>query len=230
MECLEFRRAAGADPKHLVMEAVAHRDSCPRCAEFLRQILALDEKILAALSIPVPDRLSADRGPRIVRFPRIERRRWMALAASIIGGVMIGTLLWVSEPRTSLAQDVVAHMAHEPGAMVATPVAADPAKLAAVLEHEGIRLRPDAGPVSYAQSCPFRGQTVPHLVVQTDAGPVTVMVLRHEKVEAPMSFDEGGYSGTIVPAGPGSIAVIGHEPRDVLNQVAARVVSAVEWK
>jgi hypothetical protein len=229
MECLEFRRAAGADPKHLAAGAAAHRDSCPRCAEFLRQMLVLDEKILAALSVPVPELGSAGREPRVVQFPKIERRRWMALAASIVGGVMIGTLLWVSEPRTSLAQDVVAHIVHEPGAMVATSVAADPAKVAAVLEREGIRLRPDAGMVSYAQSCPFRGRTVPHLVVQTDSGPVTVMVLTHEKVDAPVKFSEGGYSGTIVPAGPGSIAVIGTKGVD-LRQVADRVISAVEWK
>jgi hypothetical protein len=229
MECLDFRRAAGADPRHLGAEAVAHRDACPRCAEFLRQMLELDEKILTALRVPVPDLPFAREVPRVVRFPTIERRRWMALAASIVGGVLIGSLLWVSEPRTSLAQDVVKHMAHEPEAMAVTSVEADRGRVVAVLARDEIRLRPDAGMVSYAQSCPFRGETVPHLVVQTDSGPVTVMVLRHEKVKAPMKFSEGGYSGTIVPAGPGSIAVIGGSGTN-LQQVADRVVSAVEWK
>ena len=54
MECLEFRRAAGADPLHVSVEAAAHRDGCPKCAEFLRQTLVLDERILAALRVPVP--------------------------------------------------------------------------------------------------------------------------------------------------------------------------------
>ncbi len=230
MECREFRLSAGSDPQHLGPDAMVHRDGCPECAEFLRQTLELDERILAALRVPMPDRKAAEVAPNIVAFPRIERRRWIALAASIVGGVLVGSLLWVAEPRTSLAEDVVQHMAHEPGAMVATSVPVDEAKVAAVLAADGIRLRPDAGMVSYAQTCPFRGRKVPHLVVQTDAGPVTVMVLRHEKVSAPMNFNEGGYSGTIVPAGPGSIAVIGHEPRDLLNQIASRVVAAVEWK
>lgn len=229
MECLEFRRAAGSDPQHLTAEAAAHRDACPGCAEFLRHTLQLDEKIAAALRVPVPDRGSVVATPNIVAFPRIERRRWIALAASIVAGVLVGSLLWVAEPRTSLAEDVVKHMAHEPGAMVATSVPADQARVAAVLAADGIRLRPDAGMVSYAQTCLFRGEKVPHLVVQTDTGPVTVMVLRHEKVRAPMNFSDGSYSGTIVPAGPGSIAVIGHESRDVLDQVASRVIAAVEW-
>jgi hypothetical protein len=229
VDCREFRRSAGADPRHLGAEAAAHRDACPRCAEFLGQTLALEEKILAALRVPVPEPGSAGlAAPRVLRFPAIDRRRWMSLAASIAGGVLVGTLLWVSEPRDSLAEDLVAHMGQEPGVMVSTAVPADAAKVASVLERGGIRLRPQAGTVSYARTCRFRAAKVPHLVVQTDAGPVTVMVLRHEKVTAAVRFDQGGYAGTIVPAAPGSIAVIGRSPAN-LDEVAARVTSSVEW-
>jgi len=91
-------------------------------------------------------------------------------------------------------------------------------------------MRPGAANISYASTCPFRGEKVPHLVVQTAAGPMTVMVLRHEKLAAPVNFDEGGYAGTIVPAGPGSIAVIGHAPTADLDQVALQVRNAVQWQ
>jgi hypothetical protein len=228
MECLEFRRAVGADPGHLSVEAAAHRDACPRCAEFLRQTLTLDARVLAALRVPVPQRNAAAVTPNVIAYPRIERRRWMALAASIAGGVMIGSLLWVSGPRTSLAQDLVKHMAHEPGVMVMSSAPEDASRVERVMERGGIRLRSDAGMVSYAQSCRFRGEKVPHLVVQTDAGPVTVMVLRNEKVTAPVKFAEQGYVGTILPAGPGSVAVIGSTGAD-LSQVAERVAAAVVW-
>jgi len=228
MECLEFHRAAGADPGHLSVEAAAHRDACPTCAEFLRQTLVLDERILAALSVPVPEHGAAAVAPNVVAFPRIERRRWIALAASIAGGVLIGSLLWVSAPRVSLAEDVVKHMAHEPGVMVMSSAPEDASRVERVMERGGIRLRSDAGMVSYAQTCRFRGEKVPHLVVQTDAGPVTVMVLRNEKVTAPVKFADQGYAGTILPAGPGSVAVIGPTGAD-LSQVAERVAAAVVW-
>ena len=130
MDCVEFRREAGADPRHLGAEAAAHRDACATCAESLRRMLALDERILAALRVPVPAATGAgriggtqppdDRAARVIRFPVIERRRWIALAASIVGGVVVGSLLWVGGPRPSLAEDVVKHVEHEPGAMVAT--------------------------------------------------------------------------------------------------------------
>jgi hypothetical protein len=246
MECLEFRREAGADPRHLGAAAAAHRDACAACAESWRRTLALDAKILAALQVPVPDDMRGgisgeglasgmNRGRRIasqgrvVSFPRIEPRRWMALAASIAGGVAIGSLLWIGGPRASLAEDVVKHMEHEPGVMVVTSDEEDPGEVAAVLQRAGVRMQSGVGTVSYATTCRFRGERVPHLVVQTAAGPMTVMVLRDEKVAGPVDFDEGGYAGTIVPAGPGSIAVLGHAPTADLDQVAERVAAAVVW-
>jgi hypothetical protein len=49
---------------------------------------------------------------------------------------------------------------------------------------------------------------VPHLVVQTDRGPLTVMVLAHEHVEKRGEFTEGDYHGVLLPAGSGGIAVL----------------------
>jgi hypothetical protein len=158
----------------------------------------------------------------------LNRRRWLALAASIVAGVLVGTLLWIAGPQDSLARDLVEHLGHEPGALVVTQRPADAAVLDEVLERGGIRLRPEIGTVSYANTCVFRGRRVPHLVVQTDRGPVTVMVLRHERPAGPQSFDEQGIAGRIVPAGPGSIAVLGSGEVD-LGQVTTQVLAAVEW-
>ncbi len=224
MDCLEFRRTAGGDPRHLPDDARAHAESCPACAEHLRRLRAFDERIRIALSVPV----GAESVPQVAALPGgVDRRRWMALAASVVGGVLVGTLLWVWSPRDSLARDLVEHVGHEPQAM-ASSAPADVDAVARVLERGGIRLRPEIGTVSYASSCEFRGHTVPHLVVQTDRGPVTVMVLRHEKATDSSSFDEQGYAGRIVPTGPGSIAVIGGASED-LDQVTAEVLAAVIW-
>jgi len=227
VDCLEFRRLAGADPQHPEAAVLEHAAGCPRCAGYLRQTQELDRHIHAALSVPVPPSV-AGRATGAAPVPGLDRRRWYALAASIVAGVMVGTLLWVGGPRNSLAQDVLAHMDHEPEALVVTTTPADDAVLGRVLERGGIRLRPEVGTVSYANSCRFRGRTVPHLVVQTDGGPVTVMVLRKERLDAPVRFAEQGFSGTIVPAGPGSIAVIGTGDAD-LEQITERVLAAVDW-
>jgi hypothetical protein len=142
--------------------------------------------------------------------------------------VLVGTLLWVGGPRESLAVDLVQHLGHEPEALVTTTEPEDGSVLAKVLDRAHVRLRPAVGTVSYAHTCLFRGHRVPHLVVQTTTGPVTVIVLPDERVESPTRFAEQGYSGTIVPAGPGSVAVIGEAGME-LEQVTGRVLSAIEW-
>lgn len=229
MECPEFRRQAGADPQHLGAEAREHAGACQQCAGHWAGLLALDQRILSALRVPVPVSAQAARPlRRSAGIPGFDRRRWMALVASITGGVLIGTLLWVGGPRNSLAADLLEHLDHEPEALVATKRPEDEAVLGKVLERGGIRLRPEAPLVSYARSCRFRGHTVPHLVVQTTGGPVTVMVLRNERPASPVSFVEQGQAGRIVPVGPGSIAVIGADGAD-LDEVTARVLAAVEW-
>jgi hypothetical protein len=237
--CAEFRHAAGADPGHLPRLAAAHAAGCADCAAHLRQLHALDSVLLEALRVPVP--AVADRVARLparaggaagagARWPT--RQRWLALAASLLGGVAIGTLLWVSSPRPSLAQALAEHMTHEPESMIVTTEPADPDTLAAVLAEGGIRLRPGAGRVSYANTCEFRGADVPHLVVQTERGPVTVMILRDERAVARRSFNLAGHHGAIVPAGPGSIAVIGvdrESDREFINGIARELAGAIEW-
>jgi hypothetical protein len=233
MNCLEFRRLAGADPEHLTAEALTHRDGCPQCAEFLRKVQRLDATIFKALQIPAESRpvLPPDVRPRIadaIQASVGSRNRWYALAASIAGGVAVGALLWAGGSHDALARDAVAHMQHESASMTVSQVAADAENVRAVLAKDGVRLRSDVGRVSYVMSCPFRGHEVPHLVVQTSAGPVTVLVLRDERVSRATTFHEQGYSGTLEPSGPGSIAVIGGSDEQV-KEAASRVGAALEW-
>ena len=170
IDCREFRRRVGAEPQLLDQSSRQHMLGCPECAGWRRATLELDARVLTALQVPVPDGVAA---PRVLSFPAVARRRWIALAASIAGGVAIGALLWIGGPRASLADDVVRHLAHEPGAMTVTSTPADPDAVAAVLADAGVRLAPDVGVVSYSNTCRFRGHDVPHLVMQTADGPAT---------------------------------------------------------
>jgi hypothetical protein len=102
-----------------------------------------------------------------------------------------------------------------------------------VLRDSHLRLAGGAGLVSYASSCAFRGHQVPHLVIQTESGPVTVMVLVHEREPKPVQFDEQGYRGVIVPvAGHGSLAVLTRDPNTdpkTIEHIAARVLDSIVW-
>jgi hypothetical protein len=65
-------------------------------------------------------------------------------------------------------------------------------------------------------------------VVQTDKGPATVMLLRHEHVPMRRSFHEDGMSGVLVPLGSGSIAVLTRGSDDA-GAIARQMQHEVHW-
>lgn len=236
MDCAQYRRAILANPHDTDAELVAHRDGCDECSAYTERLLRFEGKLERALKVGPSADAEMPRGGGVT--PLRPRRRamargWLAMAASVLVGLVIAGGLWVAAPHSSLAADVVAHMAGEPEAWTRTDLPVPSPELAFALRNTQMRLRPGAGTVSYAQSCLFRGHRVPHLVVQTDMGPVTVMVLVHESVSKPAPFDEEGYRGVILPvAGHGSIAVLAKQQSGTLasvETVAARVRAAIEW-
>jgi hypothetical protein len=231
MDCTEVRRALLADPRDITAEMAAHRDTCHDCAQFAQQLLRFEGRLERALRVETPDVPVRHVRPAMGRV--FEHRGWLAIAASVLVAVVVAGSLWLAVPGPSLAADVVTHMAGEPEAWQTTDVPVPGSDLSTVLDESHLSLKPDVGVVSYAQSCQFRGHHVPHLVVQTAAGPVTVMVLVHEPVRAATQFDENGYRGVIVPvAGHGSLAVLARgeatDPK-MVEEVAARVENSIIW-
>jgi hypothetical protein len=227
----QYRRAVLANPLGTDPELEAHRAGCEDCRAFTDGVLSFEHRLVRALKVSTP--ISAKILPFGTRSSARPTKvaRWLALAASVAIAFVVGAGIWLT-PRSSLAADVVAHMAGEPHAWESR--AALPAgELNPVLKRANISLDPKAPSVSYANSCEFRGQVVPHLVVQTPRGPVTVMVLTHETVSNAHHFDEQGYRGTILPIPQhGSIAVLMKEPGTTaaeIDAIAAQVRSAIVW-
>jgi hypothetical protein len=223
MNCLEFRRAAGADPQHLTSEARAHASECPACARYLAEVLDLDARIARALAVPVPDA----RAISTVKRSGQTRRRVLALAASVLVAIGVGVTGWLVLAPSSLAADVVLHMRDEPQAWSSHTPASE-AALEAAMQRGGARFATMPGRIMYVQSCRFRGHYVPHLVLETDTGPVTLLLLRHESVKARKDFDEEGYQGVLIPVGAGSIAVLTHGT-PLSADLATRVAGLIEW-
>jgi hypothetical protein len=252
MDCAHFRRSILADPHDPDALLREHRESCHECNAFSERLLRFESRLERALRVAVPPEASLAREvreaslpteaplpadnvvPLRARSPRAAHRKgWLAMAASVLLAVVVAGGLWLSVPGPSLAADVVTHMRGEPQAWRRTDVPVQSSKLEDVLRDSHLRLAAGTGIVSYANSCEFRGHQVPHLVVQTEAGPVTVMVLVHERAPKPVQFDEQGYRGVIVPvAGHGSLAVLTRDSAadlKTIEHIAHRVLDSIIW-
>ena len=87
MNCLDFRRRIGAEPRSRDPELLAHRDACKDgCAAFWQRAQRFEDDIEAAMAVPVPEGLA----DRILLVQATDERRrqvacrraWMAMAAS----------------------------------------------------------------------------------------------------------------------------------------------------
>jgi hypothetical protein len=225
MDCTHYRRTLMVDPHDPDPALGEHRATCHDCNLYTQRLLRFESRLERALGVPVPAQADSPSAPY--------RKGWLAMAASVLLALGVAGGLWLSAPGPSLAADVVTHMAGEPQAWRRTDVPVPTPALLDVLRNSRLSLGAGAGVVSYAASCEFRGHRVPHLVVQTESGPVTVMVLVHEHVPKTVQFDEQGYHGVIVPvAGHGSLAVLTRgAPTDIstVQHIASRVLESIIW-
>ena len=229
MDCLEFRRTLGADPGAQLPDLRAHESQCTACGRYAVQLRELDVLIGRALRVDVEQALKLVRAPQPVASAKPDRRyAWLGLAA----GIVLALSVWLGTerftPASALPGYVVAHAHHEPQAMVVSASRVSDETLLSVVKPNLARIQGDFGHVSYAKSCWFRGRWVPHLVIQRDSGPVMVLLLRDEQVGEALSIDADGFSGSIVPVGQGSIAIVGHSGAP-MKSVEKNIVEAVEW-
>jgi Protein of unknown function (DUF3379). len=216
MNCQEARLQIGADPGSDDPQIAAHIAQCAECSRYRQELRDMDRIVSAALRVDFP---------AVRPTARISPRPLWAIAASLLV-VLVGALAWLLNPRDTFAAQVIDHVNGEAFSLVRTAQPADAAELEEVLARAGIRLKPDQMLVSYAVRCKFRGHVVPHLVVQTEHGPVTVLVLANETVKS-KRIDEDGFEGVVVPAPRGSLVVLGQDG-DV-QPVAATVLNALDY-
>lgn len=233
MNCEEYRKAITANPAAEV--GSGHLGECGECRTYRAEMLALEEKIRRALAIQVPEMI-------IPQLPDVHddvvvplrRRRsvmpaWFAAAATLAVAAILGVRMFgAGVQNDSLADEVLAHVDHDPAALQVTDVAVSSERLHAVVPGNIANLDDGAGLITYAQSCIINGHSVPHLVIQGARGPVTVLLMPEEPVGEATRLTGDNVNGVILPVGGGSIAIIGRSD-ERLESIREQVLKSVTW-
>ncbi len=211
-----------------------HLTTCADCSAYIESALAFDESLRAALAVSVPEfslpELPAATDDNVVSLsgrhqssaPRSSKPfAWLAVAASVALAALIGfqfTNQGAEAPnlRPELVAEVLGHMDHERSEMRVKTVPASTARVVYVTESAGSEVADDIGLVSYARSCKINGESIPHLVVQGKQGPVTILIMPNEPIDATVPFADEDFHGAIVPIGTtGSVAIIGRKGESI---------------
>jgi len=242
MNCEEFKQSVATDPSFA--GGAAHVAECTDCATYQADMQALDRKIARALALSAP-KLAVPELPEIdttnvasLTRPASSRPAssrpgvapaWFAVAATVVIAAVLGIRMLGVEPQfESLADQVVAHLDHEPYALRVTNTPISDDRLQSVVAGDIAQMDHGAGLITYAQSCIINGRDVPHLVIQGEYGPVTILLMPEEYVTEATSISGDSVNGVILPVGKGSIAIIG-ERDERLDKIQKRVVNSVTW-
>lgn len=161
-------------------------------------------------SSDTPTRFGRLRQPSNRQVAALIRSRARSMGIGLAATLLVGVALWLSQPPQTLAAEVIAHIENEPLSWSA-PKPVSPALLTSILEPAGIKLQAPFGmAVVYARSCSFKGHFVPHFVVETESGPITMMVLPQVRVSSPVRFHSEGYRGLLLPLNGGALAVVSY--------------------
>ena len=201
-----------------------------------RKTRALDLKIAKALQIDVPPlvmpELPALDDDKVTALPQRKRSAkpvWFAIAASVVLATSIAIRMsGPFETHDSLADEVLAHLDHEPQAMrvIDTPVPDNrlqrtvPTTMAVFDREESL--------ITYARICVINGKKVPHLTVQGQHGPVMILLMQDEEVKDVTPVEGESVHGLIIPVGGGSIAIVG-DREEALEPIRKNVVDSITW-
>ena len=236
MNCKDYKEAITADPSQQ-FDGAEHASACESCAAYKDEILALDRKIIVALEISLPDlelpQLPPirDEDAKIANLPfgrgRTRTPVWIGLAASVLLATALGVRFFSEDvTHSTLADEIVAHLDHHSSGFKVTDKAVSERVLSKVVGTDVEEM--DAGLITYATSCVINGNSIPHLVIQGETGPITVLLLPDEMLHDAVAIEGIGITGVILPVGNGSIAIIG-ERGEPLEKGEQRLVNSVKW-
>lgn len=244
MNCEEYREAIAADPSF--DGAAGHLSECSACQVYRKEMLALNQRISRALAIDVPQldvpelpeivaevspESSTSMSDNVVALPKrpILSPVLLGLAATVVLAAFVGfRMVGSGVEYPTLGDELLAHIDHERNSLVVTNVAVSDARLTSVVPADIARLDHGAGLITYARSCVIKGRSVPHLVIQGEHGPVTILLMPDEMVSTPQTITGESVNGVILPVGNGSIAIFG-EREESLDQIEKNVLDSVTW-
>lgn len=213
MDCLEFRRLLGSDPRIADPAARAHVEACPRCQDAYARAQAFEARLAQALTVAVPEGL-ADRilfaeltGERQRRARRF-RYGWIALAAAAVLVVTIGVVRREVLVGQSLPDLVVRHInGHErPALQLRAPIPAVDVEHA--FADRGVRLASVPDGISYVHECPVGSYRTVHMVMPRDDQPVSVVYVTQHRASGATDFQRGALQGREVPIADGTLVMV----------------------
>jgi hypothetical protein len=214
MDCLEFRRRLGSDPRVTDVDMKAHLAGCAECQAAVADAQAFEARIAKALAVAVPaglaDRILAAQHADAAVEPSQPRRRlgWIALAAAASLLLAFGIVRY-RHTTASLPDMVAAHVtAPDERAALALQTPVPMAEVERAFADRGVTLADAPPQVVYVSECGIGPWRSVHMVSAGEGGPVSVVYIVRERAPATTDFRRDGLVAREVPIAEGTLYML----------------------
>lgn len=228
MNCLDCRRILLADPHSEDAELQAHLRGCASCRRFAGELAEFEPRLRAAMRVPVPEGLRE----RVIfagsLTPR-RQRRWLAAAAVLLLGIVLGYGGWRYTEPYRLADDMIAHMAKDPLHRQGPELNAG-VQLAGIGAQLGVTFDADLlAQVIRSRLCKVDDMHSAHFVIERDGMRVTAFVLPKGAWPHTVDLEKSGMHGRIIETRYGVIALFCPDGR-MLAELGETLRRTVSWQ
>ncbi|MDT8427812.1 MAG: DUF3379 family protein [Pseudomonadales bacterium] len=253
MNELEFKTRAYSDPGDTRPDFLAASQASAERVELLNAVRQLDAQIRNTLTeVSASELLAA----RLKRLPAIDNasnavtppvetgkssaywktKPWLALAASLLFAVGLGSTLLPSSPSAAdmaFHDNLIAHV-YDEEPQYGTRDSISWEEIDQVLADNGVKLLKDERILSmrikFINNCglPGRGRGA-HLVLEGSEGSFSVFFIKGPGVQSAFDIVDERFSGRITPLGEGDMAIVGEKGEDI-GDYQSLIANNVEWQ
>jgi hypothetical protein len=229
MNFSEFKELLGADPLNNDPETLRARESGPEFETAAQEAEAFEQKLQSAVSVPVDtESLVAD----ILKVPSLPSRklpRWLAIAASLVLVAGYAGYIWDGMVQPDTVEEFVAQHYHYDGEKLLAKAGdvVTSREVNEVLASWDIQASPELlARVTYIKKCFTMDGRGAHMIVQTDKGPVNLIVMPGTSVTDRKLVEFDTMQAHLVALQGGSAAIIGSSDQAV-SSLDAFIRSAI---
>jgi hypothetical protein len=218
MNFSEFTRRLGTEPSSRDPEIQRARRSSPEFEQAARAADAFERKLVMALDVSLPWGLLDDikaiadhQPPKTATAERSLRWKPLALAASVLMAVGAAGITWKMDHGRDVVGDyLVAHYSLDGANLVARAEGQTADNVPTILTAMGFEATPElTNMVGFIKFCPTPDGKGVHMVLNTEQGPVTVILMPKTSVTDHESLSVNGLHAYLVALSRGSAAIIG---------------------
>ncbi|WP_164078293.1 DUF3379 family protein [Alteromonas facilis] len=219
MDELEFRRVVYSDPNTQDPRVLAAIQADPAKKAFVEELKALDEQLLAASKVPVPETLASKliwQGTISDYASHKKRTRvYLSMAASVAFVVGISFTLW-HQQTGDIGQEALAHMYYTEASEGPRATTVSLTQVNDRLSGFGATLVGDIGVLKSANYCTLDAIKSLHLIVETSEGLVSVFVLPEDKSHNVLTaFSDYKYAGEILKPERANVLIVGEKQQNL---------------